>query len=121
VSDIVSKRKGTTPNAYFMNNLFCLLEQISLPEPLMSSIVPPQLLCSIQGDTEDVTKPDKKSKKKSEVAYMAAQRNIDTIWMEVIRYPLSLEHYRSSLVHIPDKVMPHLKQPTLLCFLYGVV
>lgn len=107
VSDIVSKRKGTTPNVCFMNNLFCLLEHLSLPNPLMFSIIPPQFLCS----------DDKKKDKKTALAkfYATAQRNLDIIWMQVITYPLTVDLYRRSLVHIPEKVMPHLKQPILLC------
>ncbi|CAL4143358.1 unnamed protein product, partial [Meganyctiphanes norvegica] len=111
VGDIVSKRKGTTPNICFMNNLFCLLEQLNLPNPIMSSIISPQYLCS-ENDKKNKKKTDKSASTK---AYAAAERNIDIIWMEVIRYPLTVDLYRRSLVHIPDKVMPHLKQPILLC------
>lgn len=108
LSTIVKMQKGKDVSVTFMNNLFPLLEQINIPMENAANLAYPKLLLKQQDGSE--TGEDEELPMFI-IPYDKAKRAINTIWPEVLRYPLTNDLYRRCLILIPEKVMHHLDRP----------
>ncbi|XP_076043596.1 nucleolar complex protein 4 homolog B isoform X2 [Oratosquilla oratoria] len=93
-------------NAIFMNNFFALLELVDIPEENAPESQQLFLLSDEDAENEEehysFTYPTTEAKK-----------HLNSIWQRVIKWNLTPDLYRRSLVLIPDKVLHHMKQPLL--------
>ncbi|KAK4319596.1 hypothetical protein Pmani_009486 [Petrolisthes manimaculis] len=116
VNRIVKAHKGKDITEVYMNNLFLFLEQFSLPEGGSSTRLIQKLLLYPDSDekVEDEESTCEKKTNAFTLPYEQASQCLEDIWEVVMKYPLTPDLHRRSLILLPDKVMPHLKQPVQL-------
>ncbi|XP_045599915.2 nucleolar complex protein 4 homolog isoform X1 [Procambarus clarkii] len=107
LSIVVKVQKGKDVSVKFMNNLFPLLEQINIPMENAANLERPKFLLEPNSGSE----AGADEQPMFTIPYDKAKIAINTIWPEVLRYPLTPDLYRRCLILIPEKVMHHLDSP----------
>ncbi|KAG7153633.1 nucleolar complex protein 4 homolog A-like [Homarus americanus] len=108
LSTIVKIQKDKEITEKFMTNLFLLLEHINIPMEDAVSLDRPKLLF----EADDVERLEERPM--FTIPYDKAKKALNNIWSEVLKYSLTPDLYRRSLVLIPEKVMHHLDKPLIL-------
>lgn len=120
ITDIVKAHTHTqTHTQTYMNNLFPVLERLRVPpQGSPPPLTPPKhfLTPGDEAEEENVDSSDdfNHNRRKFVLPYPEARRCLNTVWLAVLRYPLTPELYRRALVAIPDLAMPHLDKPLAL-------
>lgn len=107
LSDMLKKDKKKTKTDVFMNNLFPLLEQIDIPLEGEYKYKSCKLFLDPECDQEVAADPVNGFN----LPYIKAQKALNIIWLEVMKFPLSVDLYRRCLILIPERVMHHLYNP----------
>ncbi|XP_047490252.1 nucleolar complex protein 4 homolog A-like isoform X1 [Penaeus chinensis] len=107
LSDMIKKDKKKNKTDVFMNNLFPLLEQIDIPLEEEYNYKPCKLFLDPECDQEMAADPVCGFT----ISYDKAQKALNVIWLEILKFPLSVDLYRRCLILIPERVMQHLYNP----------
>ncbi|XP_042857792.1 LOW QUALITY PROTEIN: nucleolar complex protein 4 homolog B-like [Penaeus japonicus] len=110
LSDIVKREKKKAKTDLFMNNLFPLLEQIDIPLETEYRYKSQKLFL----DPECESETPLENLPEFTLSYDKAQKAVNVIWPEVLKFPLNSDLYRRCLILIPERVMQHLYKPVRL-------